>query len=238
VPQRTAPRPAARDQAATQPERPATPEPSDDTAEDEANEKVLAAAGAGERESFEDSADRTEEVVTGEADAPQPANVRNEAARALRQLDRERQMERADAATAALDSLRRREALARQAANTAPPAPRTAQQRSQIYLRIGLDEAAKQLGRPVHVIEGMSPLFMGLAQGRVSPGADATRPVVRVVYQDAQERLILLDQQRLRAGQSTSAPGGEPHWIVGQVVLHLSGEVGNDVLRNYRARVR
>jgi hypothetical protein len=59
-----------------------------------------------------------------------------------------------------------------------------------------------------------------------------------VVYQDSQGRLILLDQQRLRPGQSTSAPGREPHWVAGDIALHLSGEVGDDVLRNWRARVR
>ena len=165
----------------------------------------------------------------------QPADVRQEAADALEDLDRERRIERADAATAALDARRRAE---ERAVRPAAPAPRTPEQRAQIYLRIGLDEAAKQLGRPVHVIEGMSPLFMGLAFGRNSPGADATRPVVRVVYQDSQGRLILLDQQRLRPGQSTSSPGNEPHWTAGEIALHLSGEVGPDVLRNWRARVR
>ena len=49
-------------------------------------------------------------------------NVREEAALALRELDRERQMERAAAATAALDSARMRDAMARQAA-AAPPLP-------------------------------------------------------------------------------------------------------------------
>jgi hypothetical protein len=172
-----------------------------------------------------------------EAPPAQPdANVRVEAARALQQLDRERQVDRAAAATAALDSARRQEGLARAAAPA--PAPRTPEQRARIYLRIGLDEAAKQLGRPVHVIEGRSPLFMGLALGRTSPGADTTRPVVRVVYQDAQGRLIMLDQQRLRPGQATSAPGAEPHWIAGEISLHLSGEVGIEVLRNLRPRVR
>jgi hypothetical protein len=179
--------------------------------------------------------DQTQE---NEARPERPSDVRVEAARALQQLDRERQRDRADAATAALDSVRRREALTREAVAASPPAPRTPEQRAQIYLRIGLDEAAKQLGRPVHVIEGMSPLFMGLAFGRLSPGADATRAVVRVVYQDSQGRLILLDQQRLRPGQSTSAPGREPHWVAGDIALHLSGEVGDDVLRNWRARVR
>lgn len=187
----------------------------------------------------EEPADEVEATANeAEAEPPPQRDVRAEAAQALRQLDRERQMDRADAATAALDSARRREALARQAVAPPPPAPRTPEQRAQIYLRIGLDEAAKQLGRPVHVIEGMSPLFMGLASGRTSPGADATRAVVRVVYQDSQGRLILLDQQRLRSGQSTSAPGNEPHWVVGEIALHLSGEVGAEVLRNWRARVR
>jgi hypothetical protein len=182
---------------------------------------------------------REEEANTPAADevttaADSRRDVRQEAAVALRELDRERQMERAAAATAALDSARVREATARQAA----PAPRTPEQRASVYLRIGLDEASKQLGRPVHVIEGMSQMFMGLASGRNSPGADATRPVVRVVYQDSQGRLIFLDQQRIRPGQPTSAPGAEPHWVQGDVLLHLSGEVGADVLRNYRGRVR
>jgi len=202
---------------------------------------VLAAGAAGGTGSFEDSAD---EAVTDEAVEAEPppsqrqADVRTEAARALRELDRERQADRAAAAMAALDSARRRDALARQAAAAPAPTPRTPEQRAQIYLRIGLDEASKQLGRPVHVIEGRSALFMGLALGRTSPGADAARPVVRVVYQDSQGRLILLDQQRLRPGQATSAPGSGPHWIVGEVSLHLSGEVSPDILRTLRGRVR
>jgi anti-sigma factor RsiW len=188
---------------------------------------------------------------------PAPNAVRTEAAKALEDLDRERRAERAAAATAALDSARRRdEAAARQApskgatvvtaTNPAPAPPpttappqRTLEQRADTYMRIGLDEAARQLGRPVHVIEGLSPLFMGLAQGRTSPGADTTRPVVRVVYQDAQGRLILLDQQRLRPGQDTTPPaGGQPHWTMGEILVHLHGEIGPEVLRTMRARVR
>jgi hypothetical protein len=237
APRRVAPRPA-----------PATPRPAEEArvaanegrsdGKDTAaarQEPELAAAGAPE------DTELTEVAAAQAADEAVPAteqrNVREEAASALRQLDRERQMERAAAATAALDSARRREALARNAA-APPPAPRTPEQRAGVYLRIGLDEASKQLGRPVHVIEGMSPLFMGLVQGRNSPGADATRPVVRVVYQDSQGRLIFLDQQRVRPGQSTDHPGAEPHWVRGEIALHLSGEVGPDILRNYRGRVR
>ncbi len=217
-----------------------------DQAADEEAESSLAAGTAGDTGTFEESVDvaqakeaRADQAREDEPPLERQADVRAEAAQALRELDRERQVDRAAAATAALDSARRREALARQAAVAAPaPAPRTPEQRAQIYLRIGLDEASKQLGRPVHVIEGMSSLFMGLALGRTSPGADATRPVVRVVYQDSQGRLILLDQQRLRPGQATSPPGAEPHWVVGEISLHLSGEVSADVLRNLRGRVR
>jgi anti-sigma factor RsiW len=205
-------------------------------------------------------AQRTEPQAARRANKPAqpaPSNVRNEAAKALQDLDRERRAERAAAATAAIDASRRREADAAKQSQpngavvvtatnpaaapppTAAPPQRTLEQRADTYMRIGLDEAARQLGGPVHVIEGLSPLFMGLAQGRTSPGADTTRPVVRVVYQDAQGRLILLDQQRLRAGQDTTPPsGGQPHWTMGEILVHLQGEVGPEVLRTMRARVR
>ena len=236
VPKRVAPR---AEKPASSPTGERTRAPALAQTANEEPESSLAAGTIGGTGTSEDLADEAA-ADEGAEDQPPPerqADVRAEAARALRELDRERQMDRADAATAALDSARRREAMVRQAA-VAAPAPRTPEQRARTYLRIGLDEASKQLGGPVHVIEGMSPLFMGLALGRTSPDADATRPVVRVVYQDSQGRLILLDQQRLRPGQATSAPGPEPHWIVGEVALHLSGEVSADILRNLRARVR
>jgi anti-sigma factor RsiW len=224
-------------------------------------EEVVDSAEAANDESVE-LADRSGKQVVRSAsareDAPPSSNVRNEAAQALEELDRERRLQRAAAATAALDSARRRDEAARQAQSrsavvvtpnnpapaaapppTSAPPQRTLEQRADTYMRIGLDEAARQLGRPVHVIEGLSPLFMGLAQGRTSPGADTSRPVVRVVYQDAQGRLILLDQQRLKAGQDTAAPaGGQPHWTMGEILLHLHGEIGPEVLRTMRARVR
>ena len=57
---------------------------------------------------------------------------------------------------------------------TEPPNHKSHEQRSQIYLRIGLDEASRrQLGGPTHVIEGLSPLFMGLVQGGSVAGAAA-----------------------------------------------------------------
>jgi hypothetical protein len=171
-------------------------------------------------------------------------NVRKEAARATAELDQERLRRRAAEATAALEAQKQRDrelqvrAAAQPAGGAAPlvtqPAVRTPEQRAQIYLRIGLDEGARQLGGPVHVIEGMSPLFMGLVQGRLSSGADPARPVVRVVYQDAQGRLIFLDQQQIR-GSATPSGGA---WAVGETMLSLHGEVSAEILKTLRPRVR
>jgi anti-sigma factor RsiW len=167
VPKRVAPR-AETPAASPARERSRAPAPVQTATEEP--ESSLAVGTVGGAGNAEDSADEAAEDQPTE----RQSDVRAEAARALRELDRERQMDRADAATAALDSARRREAMVRQAAATAAPAPRTPEQRARTYLRIGLDEASKQLGGPVHVIEGMSPLFMGLALGKTSPGADAT----------------------------------------------------------------
>jgi anti-sigma factor RsiW len=173
--------------------------------------------------------------------AEDDAATRRAAAEALAELDRQRRKERAAAATAALARpAPARPDVAPAPAESAPaPAPRTPEQRAQIYMRIGLDEAVKQLGGPVHVIEGMTPELIGLTNGRVVPGADQARPVVRVVYLDTRGRMILLDQQRLRPGQA--APGateGNLRWAVGDVLLYLRGEPGPDVLRSLQRRVR
>jgi len=228
----------ARQSPAPQPLRKAAPPP-------QAQPALGAAAGqdgAKEREAAPAPADLlARDDAFGQVETPSP-DVREEAAEALAELDRQRRTERAAAATAALDSLSQRRAL--RTRNAAPaevapapaPAPRTLEQRSAVYLRIGLDEAARQLGRPVHVIEGMQPQFMGLAQGAASAGADAGRPVVRVVYQDNQGRMILLDQQRVRPGQTWGA--GETRWVIGEIGLWLHGEAGPEILRNLRPRVR
>jgi hypothetical protein len=123
------------------------------------------------------------------------------------------------------------------AAPAPAPAPPNWETRAQVYLRIGLDEAAHQLGGPVHAIEGMSPMFIGLAPGHVFDGADTTRPVVRSVYLDPNGRLILLDQQRIRAGQ-VAPPTRRDRWPIGNVLVTLHGEVPPGTISNLRARVR
>ena len=168
-----------------------------------------------------------------QSSAEQDLATRRAAAAALEELDRERLRSRAAAATAALPPPRAEVPAAAEPA----PAPRTLEQRAQVYLRIGLDEAVTQLGRPVHVIEAMTPEFIGLTPGRLVPGADPSRPVVRVVYLD-RGRMILLDQQRLRTGQGPGAAAGNLRWALGDVMLYLHGEPGPEVLRNLQRRVR
>jgi putative zinc finger protein len=160
--------------------------------------------------------------------------TRRAAAAALAELDRERIRSRANAATASLPPPRTETLQVAEA----PPPPRTLEQRAQVYLRIGLDEAVKQLGRPVHVIEAMTPEFIGLTQGRNVSGTDAARPVVRVVYLDPRGRMILLDQQRLRTGQAPGGAAGSLRWTRGDVMLYLHGDAPSDLLRSLQKRVR
>jgi hypothetical protein len=123
---------------------------------------------------------------------------------------------------------------------TPPPPPEpapTLEDRAQVYLRIGLDEARGQLGHPAHAIEGMSPLFYGLAQSGGPPFTDSTRPVVRAVYMGPNESLVLLDQQRIRPGTRVPIRDGNT-WRIGNVVLRLHGEARPEVLNVLSKRVR
>jgi hypothetical protein len=207
---------------------------------------VDSAAGAASRDSVsqavEDTAAtepqlasqaRRDSATTRPLTADDDLATRRAAAMALAELDRERLRARANAATAALPPPKTEVAPAE-----APPPPRTLEQRAQIYLRIGLDEGVKQLGRPVHVIEAMTPEFIGLTQGRLVSGADPARPVVRVVYLDNRGRLIMLDQQRMRTGQSPGAASGSLRWTLGDVMLYLHGDPSTETLRGLQRRVR
>ena len=120
---------------------------------------------------------------------------------------------------------------------TPPPEPPSIEDRAQVYLRVGLDEARRQLGGPVHAIEGMSPLFHGLARSSGPPFADTTRPVVRSVYMGPNEELVLLDQQRIRPGAAVP-PLRANSWRDGDVILYLHGDARPEMLQNLAGRVR
>jgi hypothetical protein len=168
------------------------------------------------------------------------------AAKATQALDRERNEARAAAATAALDSTRRAAAQQQAATPAAPYAPvvPTLDQRAQIANRIGLDEAARQLGGPLHAIDGMARQLVGVVSPQLVPGTDTSRAVVRAVYVDRGGRLIFLDQQRVRPGQ-TDLPftpqarrNGELRWMAGQVLVVLQGDLPTDSLRFIARHVR
>jgi hypothetical protein len=106
-----------------------------------------------------------------------------------------------------------------------------------VYLRIGLDEARQQLGRPVHAIEGMTPLFLGWARSRFPAYTDTARTVVRSVYIGSDGRLILLDQQRILPGRRVPVATATG-WPIGDIMLYLHGEARPEVLRSLAKRVR
>jgi hypothetical protein len=209
----------------------------------------------------------SEERLAKAAEAPPPTpaspsptkSSRDAAAQATSDLERQRIRERAAAATAALDrdnaarraAAEREERLAaeRAAANRArvaaapASAAAAADNRTGITTRIGLDEAARQLGGPLHAIDGLSRQMVGLVPGASVEGADPDRPVVRAVYVDrATGTTVFLDQQMAQPGDGPSSPragaGGRQMWVKDGVLLVLHGDVGTDSLRSLARRVR
>lgn len=151
----------------------------------------------------------------------------------------------AGAAAAAPETRRRDSLRVPPTPSVATPAPRRAplslEEQSQISMRIGLDEAQRLLGSPMHVIDGLQPEFVGLVPGRLVRGANPNDYVVRVVYLDEQRRKIYLDQQRLdltgrQMGlQRDTVP---PEWVRGEVKLSLSGDISSEAARALARRVR
>ena len=130
----------------------------------------------------------------------------------------------------------------------APPRPSIdLMAQSQIALRIGLDEAKRELGGNLHVIDGLQPEFVGLVPGRLVPGADTGAYVVRVVYLDDEQRTIFLDQQRIRRRPGSEGPvarlesredAGRSQWTAGNVRLSLKGSLPRDSLAKLARKVR
>jgi hypothetical protein len=174
---------------------------------------------------------------------------RQSAAEATAELDRRRTRERAAEATAALERelAERRAAEERQrqraAQVTAAPAAAAEAGNTGGATRIGLDEAARQLGGPLHAIDGMSRQSITLLPGTSIEGADPSRPVVRAVYADRSGTPLFLDQQMARPGAGPATPqagrGGRQVWVKDGVLLILhGGNLSADSLRSLARRVR
>lgn len=134
---------------------------------------------------------------------------------------------------------------ARPAAGAAVPRDQaTTVQREQPAMRlgpIGLDEAAEQLGGPVHAIDGMRYSSLSLVPPGNLPGADPTRPVVRATYVGVDGSTIYLDQQRMLDGSGegdTEEVFRASGWYIGSVKLRLTGDVTYDSLAVLVSKVR
>jgi hypothetical protein len=176
---------------------------------------------------------------------------RQTAAEATAELDRRRTRERAAEATAALERQlaerraaeeRERQLAAERAAAT--PAPAAANDAAAPGpTRIGLDEAARQLGGPLHAIDGLARQSVTLLPGNSIEGADPERPVVRAVYTDRSGVPLFLDQQMARPGQGPATPqtgrAGRQVWVKDGVLLILhGGNLTADSLKSLARRVR
>jgi putative zinc finger protein len=190
-----------------------------------------------------------EQLGTIRPDAAESVQAnRQTAAEATAELDRRRTRERAAEATAALERqlAERRAAEERQRAAeraAATPAPAANADATPGPTRIGLDEAARQLGGPLHAIDGLPRQSVTLLPGNSIEGADPERPVVRAVYTDRSGVPLFLDQQMARPGQGPATPqtgrAGRQVWVKDGVLLILhGGNLTADSLKSLARRVR
>ncbi|MFI5207300.1 MAG: zf-HC2 domain-containing protein [Gemmatimonadales bacterium] len=120
------------------------------------------------------------------------------------------------------------------------------------FTRITMEEAVRTLSGSIRQIDGMTPISIEAGGGRLVPGSDASREVVRVNYTDQFGRRFTLDQQLAepRAGPAfsgimpgdtlvASAGGGSRvRWLDGKFWLSLSGPVPGNEVRALVGRVR
>lgn len=116
-----------------------------------------------------------------------------------------------------------------------PPMPPSLDAQSRITARIGLDDAKRELGSPLHGIDGLRPRLVGLVPGRLVPGADPSRNVVRAVYTDRNGTPFFLDQQRISTSGGQRPTGG---LVRGDVQLFLNGDLSADSAGALAQRVR
>lgn len=204
--------PAARDTASRDTAR-------DSTARRPASRDSTPQLAAADRRQAGRTDEAAQPATTAKGLAAPPAAPRPQAARS----------ERAAVDFGAVDNA----AAARESAATPAPAP-TLDVQAQITSRIGLDDAKRTLGAPLHAIDGLRPRLVGLIPGRLVPGADPGRDVVRAVYLDQNGQPFYLDQQRVGAAGPRRTGG----IVKGDVQLFLNGNVSPDSARALEQRLR
>ncbi len=198
----------------------------DSTAHKPARDTATQVADAGRRAGSRDTA-----LDEAPANAP-PARAAAPKVLAAAPAAEQRQTQRTERAAVDLSAADNAAAV-REPAASPPPAP-TLDSEAQITTRIGLDDAKRALGTPLHAIDGLRPRLVGLIPGRLVPGADPSRDVVRAVYLDRNGQAFYLDQQRV--GPNGPRRGGGI--IKGDVQLFLNGNVPPDSARALEQRLR
>jgi hypothetical protein len=115
------------------------------------------------------------------------------------------------------------------------------------FQRVTLGEAITRLSGTVRLIQGLNPEAVEIAQGSALPGADPARPVVRVVYNAPEGRLIM-DQQRVGGSGGreptiaiSTAPNGVSvaQWVDrGGFWISLAGRADQQTLLAIANRIR
>lgn len=125
------------------------------------------------------------------------------------------------------------------------------------FRRATLEEAVGRLDGTIQLIDGLSAERVEVGPGRLVPGADRSRDLVRVIYYQPGGVRLQLDQQRVGTSAgvhgalsadvgmgsgdtlTTAAPNGQVRvrWIDGAFWLSLTGNLPPDSLRRLVARV-
>ena len=120
------------------------------------------------------------------------------------------------------------------------------------FRRITMEEAVRFLSGAIRQIDGLTPLRIEVAAGRLVPGADPARNVVRVTYTNQAGQIFRLDQQPMDRRSGTGANGlmpgdtlrsrdggiGRARWTDGKFWLSLSGPVTIGEITAIVGRVR
>lgn len=148
-------------------------------------------------------------------------------------------------------------------APSAAPAPREATNRldeivvtggldATTFQVITIDDAVRRLSGTIRLIDGMQPSRVEVGPGRLVPGADSERDLVRVIYTDPRGSRVVLDQQvgDVRTGSFNGVMPGDTlvtqtengatriRWVDRKFWMSLSASGGPDSVRALIARVR
>lgn len=87
------------------------------------------------------------------------------------------------------------------------------------FRRVEMEQAVRVLDGAIRLVDGLEPTRILAGPGTRLGGADASREVIRVVYQDPPGRELWLDQQRVQALADGERGGGPRGLLPGDTIL-------------------